>query len=92
MLERGRFHEAANRLRAFEGRIRRTAVGVADAVRVPLENARGRLEPSALDEVERMIHDIEHGSFQPSLALAEISWTIDDILIEDDFRAKILCA
>ena len=88
MLERGRFHEAANRLRAFEGRIRRTAVGVADAVRAPLESVRGKLEPSALDEVEKMIHDIEHGSFQPSLALAEISWTIDDILIEDDFPGK----
>lgn len=87
-LERGRFRAAANRLRAFEGRIRSSLTSVTDQLKVPLEAVESRLIPSDLDLVERMLKDIENGSFEPSLALAEVSWTVEDVLPEEDYPKK----
>lgn len=88
ILERGKFREAANKLRAFAGRTHRTAVSVTESALRPLNAMRRKLEPSSIDTVESMLNDIEGGSFQPSLALAEMSWTIDDVLIENEFPSK----
>lgn len=88
MLERGRFRDAANRLRAFEGNYRRGLVAIADGALGQLERLRQGLETADLDLAEKMLNDIENGSFQPSLALPELSWTIEDVLIEDDFPGK----
>ncbi len=88
ILERGRFRGAANRLRAFEARIRVGAAHLAERIKAPLEGIRSRLEPADLDLVERLLNDIESGSFEPSLALGEVSWTVGDVLSEEDFPKK----
>ncbi|MFA5789311.1 MAG: hypothetical protein WC924_05670, partial [Candidatus Gracilibacteria bacterium] len=88
VLERGNFREAANSLRAFEGRIRSGAAGIADHVKDRIEAVQARMQPADLDLVERMLNDVENGSFEPSLALAEVSWTVEDVLPEDDFPKK----
>jgi len=88
MLERGRFRAAANHLRAFEGRIRVEAARFAEKIKEPLESTRSRLEAADLDFVERLLNDIENKSFEPSLALSEVSWTVGDVLREEDFPKK----
>lgn len=88
MLERGRFRAAADHLRAFEGNLRMALQKIAGGALDNLESLRQGLETADLDLAEKMLNDIENGSFQPSLALPELSWTVEDVLIEEDFPGK----
>ncbi|MBI5753970.1 aminotransferase class I/II-fold pyridoxal phosphate-dependent enzyme [Candidatus Peregrinibacteria bacterium] len=88
MLERGPFRAAANKLRAFQGNFRRGVNGVADGTLWVLDKIRHGLETDDLDLAGRMLNDIENGSFQPSLALPELSWTVPDVMPEEDFPGK----
>lgn len=88
MLERGGFRDAANKLREFQGRVHKGINGVADKALGVLGKIRHGLETNDLDLAERMLNDIENGSFQPALALPDLSWTVEDVMTEEDFPAK----
>ncbi|MFA7686096.1 MAG: aminotransferase class I/II-fold pyridoxal phosphate-dependent enzyme, partial [Candidatus Gracilibacteria bacterium] len=90
ILERGPFRTVANKLRSWEGQIRRWVVeDLADPI---LEGARGvqrKFENRSLELAERMLNDIsKKGAFEPHIALAEMGWSFGDVLTEDDFPAQ----
>lgn len=88
IFERAPFRTFANKFRKVLGELRKMGVGITDKAEEVLENARHALEIESLDRAERMLNDIESGSFEPNLAVAEIGWTFNDVLLEDDFPAK----
>lgn len=88
MLERGGFRVAANRLRALLGTAKVVIDRAAVTLQAPLESLTLALQPDDLNFIERMLNDIEQGSFSPSLALSEVGWTFNDVLNEYDFPKK----
>ncbi len=88
LFERVPFRGYANKFREVLGRIRQKGVGIADKVSAPLESIRKELSADSLERIEILLNNIEQGKFEPNLALPEIGWTFNDVLLEDDFPAE----
>lgn len=90
IFERPPFRPWANKFRSWEGRIRRW---VDEELATPiLEKSRGvqrKFENRSLGLAEKMINDIEKkGAFEPHLVMAEMGWSFDDVMREDDYPAQ----
>jgi hypothetical protein len=86
--ERYPLRQAGNALRGVQGILNRTGAIFIDSVKDSALAVKRRLEEPSLDFAEKMINDIENGTFQSSLALAEVGWTFNDVLDPDDFPTK----
>ena len=84
MLERGMFRSAANKLRSLEGYVKRMSA-IPEAGRSIAEAVRRRIEPKNLDFVEKILNDLETGTFRPKLALPEMGWTFNDVFDPDEY-------
>ncbi len=85
MLEGGIARKGGNLLRGVQGMAHRLGSGVLDKVDGLARRVRHGLEDHNYDFAERLLNDIANGSFKPSLALAELGWTFNDVLNEYDF-------
>lgn len=84
-MERGRPKALGALVRKGLGLVKRAVGNVADGIEEKLEAAELKTEATDLSFAEKLINDIEKGSMKPHLALAEVGWTFNDVLKEDDF-------
>lgn len=86
--ERGGFRTAGNLVRGAMGTARRVASGALEIAEGAVTQRRHEMEAKDLNLIERMLIEIESGTFKPNLAMPEMRWSFPDVLDDVRFPAK----
>jgi hypothetical protein len=88
LLERAPFRRFSNKFRELQGRARQATMEQATRLQENVSALRRSNEVTSFELAERLLNEIEERTFEPSLAMGEIGWTFDDVLVEEDFPKR----